>query len=88
MGPIACELYGREKRKSNMIEGPTLAQGTTDHEPGMLDNKFAFPGHCAVFVGVPWFNKDCMCESGRVCLLIGYKGCSKKVPVIPKLKLS
>jgi hypothetical protein len=52
MGPIACELYGREERKNNMIGRPTLAQGTTDHEPGMLDNKFAFPGHCAVFVGV------------------------------------
>lgn len=48
MGPITREFHGQEKGRSNMVERPTLAQGTTDHEPGMLHNKFAFPSHWAV----------------------------------------
>lgn len=47
-----------------MVGRPTLAQGTADHEPGMLDNKFAFPGHCAVYLS------GCLGSIMKVALLV------------------
>jgi len=61
MGPITRELHGREKRKRIKVGKPTLTQGTTNHEPGMLDNKFAFPSHCEVILSRCFgHNKDRM----------------------------
>jgi hypothetical protein len=57
MGPVRADQMGGKKEKGNGVGKLTFAQGTPNHEPGALDNKFAFPSHCVVFCGVTWFNK-------------------------------
>jgi len=42
-------LNGREGM-NNRVGRFTFSQGTPNQEPGTLDDKFAFPSHCVVFL--------------------------------------